>query len=1799
MAIGSAGKDERIVVGVEASVNGVRETIEQLKAIGNQLTKLDTQIRKGFGTDNIQKEFGNVAKKFDDVTRSVVAGSKSSESAVQSLTKQVTDLEKAMAKSSKQKLIGYQGPANDAAAKRQYAKLLESAGLPIMGSPKSFAMLVGNMKMLRKNLDDTSKMGVATKESLNALDKGPPALMPALNSTEKLRTQMGALRKNVEGLSHAYMKMAKEQQWLGRQMIEGTTVPIVGLGTVAVRSFLAVQNEMIQLKKVTEFEADYDKLTESIRGTSREFGLGRKAATAMYKDIAALGVDGEENIRSFAQAVAEIGMVGDVDSNTALNFFRTMNAIFAEGRTDQEGLDQTRELMAKMSAVADETSLQLQDLAAAFPEVAPVMDQMGFSAEGVAASLAGMYKRGIPATEAAHGLKFALQRLVSPTKDSQELIDKMGFSFFDAAGKVKKADLEIMAMAKNLEDMSDEAATKALGELFGLRQSARMKSYFQDINIGRKELEKFAITGDKAALTSDYARGLVAAGFGAKEAGSAMERYNKALEEIKKDPTVAMKRLRSAFDDFKVQLGATITPAVISVGEKLTGLLDAFTNLPSGIQMAIVGAAGFAAVLGPIRYMGAQATHTLSTLGSTAVKLLPRLSMITRGMAEGIVREGGRGVLHSGSRFYGVQGIMDKLRMRFGMKTAEERAISPSKTGEVLAESAQTKALEEAKENLAKASAKVTAAEAAESIAHEKNTASMAAQTAATQKDAAKNAEALQSPYQKARQAQMQMEAEKKRILQTGGYEATGAKAGAQYRKNGKYAAKQEVDAYLEEQLSRQKAGEKARATAKKQQDDMRMYQELMARKREAERIAKLPPPPDLKPDVGKKKGISGMLGKILPEGGKAAGLVGKFKALIPVIALLGIKILAIVAVVAAVGAVIYSLTKSFRDNWDAFVARMQPGIEAIKAAFGKVREAVGRVVEIFTEVFSQLGSGSDAAGETASAVEGVGSVISKIFEIIASGMEFVAQVIDWIKPVFEGLAYYIRNIIGFISSIFSGDWKKALQFLLAGAYEVSRPVLMVFDALAKGIAQIISSILDFGLKAISKIPDPLGLFNKTQKDLRNVQKSVEEFSDKGFIPALDKKLRSGMGSIFGSSTIGPAKDKANDAGKNIGGEFGDAFKDGVADSAGSGEDWIEPWISKVYTALDREIERVKKSALESLEKSHEESLKIFDERIKAIDDQEKAEEKLYRTEEYLNRKRELLNKRNLDNQNYLRNRALAIYEGRYNDVRQLDLEQAVSARDTAKSLGEIERDRAKELLKETRDLLRDQINAEKEANKKRLEELRKAAELYLDLITEYAPATVEEFQSMLDQIAMVIKNSGGDWEDSGISAMERFRYAVNEANRKVADDFLRSGKDARAAWMAGFAWEETVAILGMTSGGGGAGQSGGAGTGSSGGAGTEEGVNQIEIIPYAPADPEEFKKWKDKYFPKGQGAQYISNYLNFDQVVRDINSMGDKIKSGYKNIANQGVNAAKIISKEWDQSTKHATALIDEFGNRWTYTNRGLVNQFGETGKTITDGSRTITGIQIEGSNKVLQASSFAYRAATDLFNEMINKGIRPGTAEAQNYEQRIRGLGYTAQTVNGQSILIPIQANDSDAKRAMGMLFRYIAEMNRMMRDQEGNQFIKFILNAKYQLYNWGASVLGYAKGGYVQSKPGGILANIGEGGYDEYVITTDPKHRAANMAYLASAASKLGMKTAASAAMSSVSMSPSFSPPSYSSGSKYSENGGDVYITVDTFIGEEKWFAEMANKYNMKMTPRERKIAGQQRRVVSSYNNRWDVK
>jgi hypothetical protein len=851
-----------------------------------------------------------------------------------------------------------------------------------------------------------------------------------------------------------------------------------------------------------------------------------------------------------------------------------------------------------------------------------------------------------------------------------------------------------------------------------------------------------------------------------------------------------------------------------------------------------------------------------------------------------------------------------------------------------------------------------------------------------------------------------------------------------------------------------------------------------------------------------------------------------------------------------------------------------------------------------------------------------------------------------------------VKNTVGFIAALFKGEWSKAFMFALAVVYEWVRPVLQAFDFVVKAVAKGLSALL--GL--VSKIPF-------VGNSLKGATKAIEEFSKSGIVGVLDDSLRTGLGGVFGPGTTGPAKKEAKKAGGEVGETLGEAINSG-AGGAADGESWVKKWTDKVVSVLEKELDKIRKSAADALEKTHEAALKVYDDRIKAIEDQEKAEEKLFKTEEYLAKKRDLLAKRNLDNQNYQKDRALAIYEGRYNDARMLDIQERVNKEAHSKDLVDVENSRAKDLLKETRDNLKDLINLEKDAAKERFDIQKKILEAYLDQILEMTPLTVGEMQSAMDRINQVLSNVGAAWPEYAQGAMDVFAEVFRKSNSEIVNEFRKSGEDAVLDWVAGFVSTDALAAIKAElskSGGGGGGGTDGTGGGDGDGA-TPDG---------APAPPSELETSQSKYSKANAQAANeeelaIINVLKAQIALGDTRNRDNPLyekamkqrivdlgretgafmtaKEAEKALRDNNYRLEDVyntgVTRMWKENLdkrhqeyekynfdlassaysfqnkqfgaiKKTTEEIKYYktqeGEHWFEINGKIVNSFGQTAKFLVDKNGNTTKTLIDQNGRLMTTTEESFKSAQEVLDAMTERNIKPGTAAAQLYVNKINELGYAVVTLpNGKTIVIDVdtakalnkfKALDNFLKKNGGAMMG-LSEIEALGRGEDvlgsvtETRVTQFGTFYKDPAGNWVHA--GYASGGLVKAQKDGIIANIGEGGFDEYIITTDPKYRASNLGYLSAAASKLGVKMASGAAIKAASGGMFTSRGASGSSAEYASGmGGDVYINVDTFIGEEEWFASMASKYNMKTVPRQRKIEGQQKRVVSSYNDRYRLR
>lgn len=481
-------------------------------------------------------------------------------------------------------------------------------------------------------------------------------------------------------------------------------------------------------------------------------------------------------------------------------------------------------------------------------------------------------------------------------------------------------------------------------------------------------------------------------------------------------------------------------------------------------------------------------------------------------------------------------------------------------------------------------------------------------------------------------------------------------------------------------------------------------------------------------------------------------------------------------AIIAGIAAVVFLVVKNMDKIRGATKAW-----DALKRAFGLIKDAAMEVIRPIQDLFAQFGSKGAQA-------EAAGSGIANIFTGIAKAVEFVAGMIKvFVEKVIQPYLYGIINIVMAIVSIFKGNWGDAFKFLIAAVASVAKGVINLFIGMGVGIVKVIVAAISKVLDAFSKIPIVGGLFGAAKSGLQaigNFATSAMQGVGNIIIKGLDKAASLGVKKSTGAVMAG--KSGMAKAGGDVGKAGNEAITNALGDESGVGNamDKIKNKIKegmadaaqKLYDfVVDRFSQSIKKfvsDSVKALNKQKEMALKVFDVQLNTLMKLEKAEESLTRKKEYETNRRKLIDDASLRQEQYRRNRALAIYEGRIDDARILDLEERQSAKESTQELATLDETRRKELAKENLEALREAINNAKELAGKFFDESIEKFQLAAEHITRIAPVTIEQYEAQL----MELRNLSVQYADNNNlefgKMFEKFSTTIAEKMPNTVDDF-------------------------------------------------------------------------------------------------------------------------------------------------------------------------------------------------------------------------------------------------------------------------------------------------------------------------------------------------------------------------------------------------------------------------------------------
>ena len=396
----------------------------------------------------------------------------------------------------------------------------------------------------------------------------------------------------------------------GKTLTTHVTVPIVGLGTAAVKTTSDFESAMSKVSAISGATgSDLDALNQKAQemGAKTKFSATESAEAFTYMAMAGWKTEdmlqGIDGIMALAAADGlDLATTSDIvtDALTAFGLSADDSGHFAD----------------VLAAAASNANTNVSLLGESFKYAAPVAGALGYSAEDTAIALGLMANAGIKGSQGGTALRSSLSRLIKPTDDAAALMEQYGLSMTNADGSMKSLG-EVMEMLRTkMGGLSEAEQAQTAATLFGQEAMSGMLAVIN-------------------ASDSDYEK-LTSAIYGAD--GAAQQMADTMLDNLSGQLTL----LKSALEGLAIQFGEILMPYIKQFVQWLQNLVQKLQEMTPEQKEQIVKWAAFAAAIGPVLLaVGKLVTgigNVISVFGKlkTAIPAVKGALVVVKGAIAGI-----------------------------------------------------------------------------------------------------------------------------------------------------------------------------------------------------------------------------------------------------------------------------------------------------------------------------------------------------------------------------------------------------------------------------------------------------------------------------------------------------------------------------------------------------------------------------------------------------------------------------------------------------------------------------------------------------------------------------------------------------------------------------------------------------------------------------------------------------------------------------------------------------------------------------------------------------------------------------------------------------------------------------------------------------------------------------------------------------------------------------------------------------------------------------------------------------------
>lgn len=369
------------------------------------------------------------------------------------------------------------------------------------------------------------------------------------------------------------------------KVLAGAAAGLVGIGTAAVKLGMDFESQMSRVLAISgAAEEEFTQMVALAKQLGAETAFSASEAAAGMENLASAGFTAQQ-IMAAMPGLLDLAAVSGGDVAAAAEVAASaLNAFGLEA--DKAG--HVANVFAKAAA---DTNAECLDMGDAMKYVAPVAHAMGISLEETAAAIGIMADAGIMGSQAGTSLRGALSRIAKPTEIMQETMDRLGISFYDAAGNMISLKDQVAVLQDAFVGLTQEQRNQALVTLYGQESLSGMLALIEAGPDGIDELTTSLVNSTGAAeemarVFQDNLQGDIESLTGSLETLGLTfsDSINKNLRQLAQDADGYVGQLQAAFNadglsGFVHAFGGVLADMATYVADSAPAMIEAASDL--------------------------------------------------------------------------------------------------------------------------------------------------------------------------------------------------------------------------------------------------------------------------------------------------------------------------------------------------------------------------------------------------------------------------------------------------------------------------------------------------------------------------------------------------------------------------------------------------------------------------------------------------------------------------------------------------------------------------------------------------------------------------------------------------------------------------------------------------------------------------------------------------------------------------------------------------------------------------------------------------------------------------------------------------------------------------------------------------------------------------------------------------------------------------------------------------------------------------------------------------------------------